>query len=265
MLELDFMQRALIAGLLVAFTCPIIGTFLVVKRQSLIGDGLGHIAFAGVSAGWIFRFDPLLSAAFFTVLGAVAIEKLRSIRSDFSDLILAIFFYFSMATAIILSGLKGAGGVSLTSILFGSIVTVSIEDLYTIGFIGFLTVFIIFFIYKKLLYIAFDEENAKITGQKVDTLNMIFCILTALTIVVSMRIVGILLVSAMMVIPVACALPWRKSFFKTMLIALFSAIASVLIGLTVSFYLDIAPGGAIVITSVILFFVSEIMMYFQKK
>lgn len=265
MLELEFMQRAFWAGLLVALTCPIIGTFLVVRKQSLIGDGLGHIAFAGVSAGWLLSWQPVLSAALFTIIGACAIEKVRSLKSDFTDMVLAIFFYCGMGLAIVLASFRGSGGVSLTSFLFGSIVTVSIEDLYIIGVMGIITLLTIVFFYRQLIFLAFDEETARISGLPVNGLNLLLSILTALTIVVSMRIVGLLLVSAMMVIPVACALPWRKGFLGTMLLAVGSAVIAVVVGLTASFYLNLAPGGTIVLTEGSMFVLSEICCYFYKK
>lgn len=264
-LELDFMHRAFLAGLLVALTCPVIGTFLVVRKQSLIGDGLGHIAFAGVSAGWLLAWQPVLSAALFTVIGACAIEKVRSLRSDFTDMVLAIFFYCGMGLAIVLASFKGSGGASLTSFLFGSIVTVSTEDLYIIAIMGIITLLAIAFFYRQLIFLAFDEETAKISGINVNSLNLLLSILTALTIVVSMRIVGLLLVSAMMVIPVACALPWRKGFALTMLFAVVAAVVSVVVGLVTSFYLNLAPGGTIVLTAGIIFIFSELASYLCKR
>ncbi len=257
MFEFDFMRRAFLAGLLIAVICPVMGTFLVVRRQSLIGDGLGHIAFAGVSAGWLLGFQPVLSAALFTVLGAVAIEKVRSLRSEFSDMVLAIFFYTGMALAVVLSSMKGSGGVDLLSFLFGSIVTVSMEEVCIVSGIGLFTIFAIGLFYRQLIYLSFDENAATVSGLPVARLNLLLSVLTALTIAVSMRIVGLLLVSAMMVIPVACALPWRRGFTATMLLAVAAAVAAVLAGLTLSFYADLAPGGAIVLVAALLFVASE--------
>ncbi len=262
--ELDFMRRAFVAGLLVALTCPVIGTFLVVRRQSLIGDGLGHIAFAGVSAGWLLGWQPVLSAALFTVLGAGAIEKMRSLRSDFTDMVLAIFFYCAMGLAVVLASLKGSGGLNLSSFLFGSIVTVSMNDLYIVSIIGAINLLAIMIFFEQLVYLSFDEETARISGLSVGRLNLLLSVLTALTIAVSMRIVGLLLVSAMMVIPVACALPWKKGFRQTMLLAVLAAIVSVVVGLLVSFYANLAPGGAIVLTAGVIFAVSELVAGFLK-
>ncbi len=265
MFEFDFMRRAFLAGLLIAVICPVMGTFLVVRRQSIIGDGLGHIAFAGVSAGWLLGLEPVLSAAAFTVAGAVAIEKLRSMRTEFSDMILAIFFYCGMALAVVLASLKGSGGVDLFSFLFGSIVTVSISEVAIVLGIGLLSILLIVLFYRKLVYLAFDEAAARVSGLSVGALNMLLAVLTALTIAVSMRIVGILLVSAMMVIPVACALPWRRGFGQTMLLAVLAAVVAVVTGLTLSFYVDLAPGGAIVLAAALLFALSEGAAFMSRK
>ena len=253
----DFMRRAFAAGLLIALTCPVIGTFLVVRRQALIGDGLGHIAFAGVCGGWLMGWQPVLSAAVFTTLGAVAIEKVRSVRSDFTEMVLAIFFYAGMALAIILASLENSGGISLTSFLFGSVVTVGETDIYIIAAMGGLTLLAVLVFYRQLVYLSFDEQAARVSGLDVGRLNMLISVLTALTIAVSMRIVGLLLVSAMMVIPVACALPWRQGFGRTMLIAVVMAVVCVITGLFLSYYANLAPGGAIVLTAAVLCAVNE--------
>ena len=263
--EFDFMKRAFLAGLLVAITCPVIGTFLVVRRQSLIGDGLGHIAFAGVCGGWLLGWQPVLSAALFTTLGAVAIEKVRSIRSDFTDMVLAIFFYSGMALAIILASLENSGGMSLTSFLFGSIVTVGETDLYIIAAMGIFSLLTVFVFYRQLVYLSFDEEAARVSGLAVNYLNILLSVLTALTIAVSMRIVGLLLVSAMMVIPVACALPWRRGFLQTMVLSVVMAVLCVVVGLFVSYYANFAPGGAVVLSAAVLFVLNEVGARMMKN
>lgn len=259
MFEFDFMIRAFTAGLLVAFICPVIGSFMVMRKQSLIGDGLGHIAFAGVCAGWLMEWQPVISATVFTLLGALAIEKVRSMRSEFTDMILAIFFYSGMALAIILASMQGSGGMSLSSFLFGSIVTVSVYDLYIMLFLCICAVFCVAFCYRQFLYMCFDEEAAKVGGMKTGRLNVLLSVLTALTIAVSMRIVGLLMVASMMVIPVACALPWKRDFAETIALSVLFGLLSIAIGLTASFYTNLAPGGTIVLTAAAFFAVSEFL------
>ena len=258
MFEFDFMQRAFIAGILVAAICPLIGSFLVVRRQSLIGDGLGHIAFAGVCAGWLMQWQPVISATIFTLLGALAIEKVRSMRSDFTDMVLAIFFYSGMALAIILASMQGSGGMSLSSFLFGSIVTVSADDLYIMAFLAICAFICVIFFYRQFVYMCFDEQAAKVSGMATGKLNVLLSVLTAMTIAVSMRIVGLLLVSAMMVIPVACSLPWKRDFAGTIILSVVFGLVCVVLGLGTSFYTNLAPGGTIVLTGAALFAISEL-------
>lgn len=253
LLQYDFMQRALLAGILVGILCPVIGVFLILRRQSLIGDGLGHIAFAGVTAGWLLGVYPVLSATVVTVLSALGIEELRSRRPVFADMVLAIFFYSGIAVAIILSSMVKSNNVNLISYLFGSIVTVSESDVQTIAGLTVVVLGILFFIFKELVAVTFDEEAARVSGIPVKKINTMIAVLTALTVSVSMRIVGILLVSALMVIPVAASLQLSRSFRSTLINAVIISEISVLAGLVLSFRADLATGGTIVMTAVTIF------------
>lgn len=253
LLQYDFMQRALIAGILVGLLCPVIGVFLVLRRQSLIGDGLGHIAFAGVAAGWMFGVYPVLSATLVTVFSALGIEALRARRPAFADMVLAIFFYAGIAVAIILSSMMKSNNVNLISYLFGSIVTVGINDVYTIAGLTLAVLGALLFIFKELVFITFDEEAALVSGLPVKRINTVLAVLTALTVSLSMRIVGILLVSALMVIPVAASLQLSRSFRNTMVNAVIISEVSVLAGLLISFTADLATGGTIVLIAVAIF------------
>lgn len=256
MLEMEFMQRAWLAGLIMAVICPLIGSFLVLRRQSLIGDGLGHIAFAGVAAGALWGASPVLSAAAATILGALAIEKVRTKLSDAADMVLAIFFYSGMGLAVIFTGLNKDGGFNLGSILFGSLMMVSSNDLLIVAALGFFTVLFVVLFYRPLQYLTFDEKSAKVAGLPVERLNLLLALLTALTVALSMRIVGLLLVSAMMVIPVACALQTARSFRGTITQSMVYGLVTVFLGLTISYYVNLAPGGTIVLTGTLLFLLS---------
>lgn len=259
MLEMEFMQRAWIAGLIMAIICPLIGSFLVLRRQSLIGDGLGHIAFAGVAGGALWGFSPVLSAAAATIIGALAIEQVRVRLSDAADMVLAIFFYSGMGLAVIFTGLNKDGGFNLSSILFGSLMTVSSRDLCIVAILGLCTILFVLLFYRSLQYITFDETSAKVAGLSVRKLNLLLALLTALTVSLSMRIVGLLLVSAMMVIPVACALQTARSFSGTITQSIIYGLLSVVVGLTISYYVNLAPGGTIVLTGTALFLLSVIL------
>ena len=256
MFEMEFMQRAWLAGLIMAMICPLIGSFLVLRRQSLIGDGLGHIAFAGVAGGALWGYSPVLSAAAATILGALAIEKVRTRLSDNADMVLAIFFYSGMGLAVIFTGLNKDGGFNLGSILFGSLMMVSSKDLLIVAALGLCTVLFVMLFYRPLQYLTFDETSAKVAGLPVERLNLLLALLTALTVALSMRIVGLLLVSAMMVIPVACALQTARSFAGTIVQSMGYGVLTVFLGLTISYYMNLAPGGTIVITGTLLFLVS---------
>lgn len=256
MFEMEFMQRAWLAGLIMAMICPLIGSFLVLRRQSLIGDGLGHIAFAGVAGGALWGYSPVLSAAAATILGALAIEKVRTKLSDAADMVLAIFFYSGMGLAVIFTGLNKDGGFNLGSILFGSLMMVSSKDLLIVAALGLCTVLFVMHFYRPLQYLTFDETSAKVAGLPVERLNLLLALLTALTVALSMRIVGLLLVSAMMVIPVACALQTARSFAGTIVQSMVYGLLTVFLGLTISYYMNLAPGGTIVITGTLLFLLS---------
>ena len=257
--EMEFMRRAWLAGLIMACICPLIGSFLVLRRQSLIGDGLGHIAFAGVAGGALWSFSPVLSAAVATVLGALAIEQVRQRLSETADMVLAIFFYTGMGLAVIFTSLNQEGGINLTSVLFGSLMTVNRMDLLIIGILALLTLGFVFVAYGPLQYITFDETSARVAGLPVGKLNLLLALLTALTVALSMQIVGLLLVSAMMVIPVACALQTAHSFKQTITQSILYGLAAVILGLTASYYIDISPGGTIVVTGAVFFLLSLLL------
>lgn len=254
--EMEFMQRAWLAGMIMAVICPLIGSFLVLRRQSLIGDGLGHIAFAGVAGGALLGYSPVISAAAATILGALAIERVRVKLAASAEMILAIFFYCGMGLAVVFASLNKEGGFNLGSILFGSLMTVSRSDLLVVAVLGLCTILFVVLYYRPLQYLTFDEVSAKVAGLPVDKLNMLLAVLTALTVALSMRIVGLLLVSAMMVIPVACALQTARSFAATILQSIVYGLLSVIIGLVLSYYANLAPGGTIVLTETALFMLS---------
>ncbi|CUH96213.1 hypothetical protein P22_2302 [Propionispora sp. 2/2-37] len=264
-LQYDFMQRAFAAGLITAVVCPLIGIFVVVRRQSLIGDGLGHIAFAGVAAGHMAGIYPIVGALLLTLGGAVGIELIRRRHSQYSDMGLAIIFYAGVAMAIILSTMTKIPSSGLLSFLFGSIVTVTGNDVLLIAISGSVICIILYFGYNQLLLAAFNEDIAKVSGINTGMVSMVFSILTALVVVVGMTIVGILLVSALMIVPVAAAHLLHKGFKTTAVWAVCFSVLSVVTGLTSSFYLDVAPGGTIVMTAIALYIVTGMIQAWQSR
>lgn len=257
--QYDFIQRALLAGLITGIVCPLIGSFVVVRRQSLIGDGLGHIAFAGVTGGYMIGLYPVVGALILTVAGAIGIELVRRRHTEFADMGLAIFFYAGAAMAIIFSTMTRMPSSGLLSFLFGSIITVSLMDVITIGCSGALVLLIVYILFDKLMLMSLDEDIANVAGINTGMINMLFSILTALVVVVGMTIVGILLVSALMIVPVATAHLLRVGFKATMGWAVVFSTSAVLIGLLSSFYLDIAPGGTIVMTAILFYIITTII------
>lgn len=249
----DFMQRALAAGLVTAFVCPLIGMFVVVRRQALIGDGLGHIAFAGVMGGYLIGIYPIAVAAAVTMLGAGAIEFIRRRHAQHADTALAILFYTGIALAVIFSSMARTPGTNMLGVLFGSILTVTTADLSLIAVCGLLVAVAVGWFYERLILMVFDEDIARVAGINTGMLSILLSILTALVVVVGMRVVGILLVSALMVIPVAAAHLLRRGFRTTLGWAVAFSVLATTIGLTISFYLDMAPGGTIVITAVAIY------------
>lgn len=246
----DFMQRALAAGLVTAVVCPLIGMFVVVRRQALIGDGLGHIAFAGVMGGYLLGIYPAAAAAAVTMLGAGAIEFVRRRHAHHADTALAIMFYTGIALAVIFSSMARTPGANMLGVLFGSILTVTTQDIALILGCGAVVTAVVALLFDKLVLVSFDEEIAQVSGINTGAFGVLLSVLTALVVVVGMRVVGILLVSALMVIPVAAAHLLRRGFRATLAWAVAFSVLAVLGGLTLSFYLDIAPGGTIVITAV---------------
>lgn len=248
--QYDFMIRAMLVGVIVGLVSPAIGLFLVVRRLSLLGEGLGHAAFAGVALGWIMGAYPPLTAMGFAALVAAGIEKLRGWQKLHGDVALAIFLYASLALGVVLAGVgRGIGGEAI-SYLFGSIVTTGPQDVPAMLFTGAVVLGTLLAFYKEFFAIALDEEAARVAGIPVHALNMVLMVLTAVTVAGAMRVAGTLLVAAMIVIPAATALQLGRGFGTTLAISMGAGVSSSVAGLLASFYLDLPSGGAVVLASV---------------
>lgn len=258
-LQYGFMQRALISGMIIGVLCPLIGIFIVLRRMSLIGDALSHVALSGIAAGVLVNVYPLGTALFFSVIAALAMEKLRKSYEQYAELSTAIILSAGIAVAVVLISLARSFTVDLFGYLFGSITTVLPGDLYLIAVLGLFIIVSIKLLYKELFYIAFDEESARLAGIPVKTINVFFIVITAATITLSMRIVGILLVSSLMVIPVATSLQVAKSFNQAVVLSVIFAEASIVSGIFISYYMELASGGTIVLLSII-FLISVIII-----
>jgi zinc transport system permease protein len=249
MLQLEFMRLAFAAGAVVGLLAPAVGFFLVERRQALIGDGLGHIAFAGVAAGILLDVAPTAAALVFAVLGAVSIELLRTRGGTAGDQALALVFYVGLALGVVLVSSAGALNVNLFQYLFGSILTVEWSDLWVVSALGLAALATIAVLYRGLVGAVVDEEGSRVAGVPVDTLNIVVAVLAALTVALAMQIVGVLLVAALMVLPVTAAGRVASSLRSTLGLAMAIGLGSVLVGLTVAYYADLAPGGTIVLVA----------------
>ncbi|MBS3983404.1 MAG: metal ABC transporter permease, partial [Dethiobacter sp.] len=247
------MQRAFAAGLMVALLCPTIGIFLVLRRLSMIGEMFSHVSLAGVALGVFAGVYPLATAVGLSLFAAAGLEALRRTYRMFGDLAIALMISFGISLAVILISLAQAFNATLFSYLFGSVIAITGQDLQLILILGILVLALVYALQKELFIIAFDEEGARAAGVRVDLVNALFVVATALTITLSMRVVGILLVSSLITVPVAAALQLSRSYRSTVLYAYLFAIIAVLLGLFIAFHADLAPGGSIVLTSLGIF------------
>jgi zinc transport system permease protein len=257
-LDADFMRLAFAAGAIVGVLAPTVGFFLVQRRMSLIGDGIGHVAFAGVAAGYLLGVSPVATGVAASIAGAVGVEWLRARRRTAGDQALALLFYTGIAAGVVLVSAAGALNANLFTFLFGSILTVTHGDLLLVGMLGAVGIAVIATLYRALVAVSLDEEGARVSGLPVGLLNVVLAALTGVTIAASMRIVGILLIAALMVLPVIAASRISWSIRSTILIAVGIGLASVVAGLTTSYYADLAPGGTIVLAAAAAFVVASL-------
>ncbi len=249
--ELEFMQRALLAGLAIGVAAPLVGTFLVQRRMALFGDGIGHAAFAGVGAGLLLDVWPTWTALVVAAAGAMSVEWLRAHGRATSDLALALFFYSGLAAGSVL--LAKSGDARPGQYLFGSVLTASWADVRTVAALTVGIVLAIAVAGRALFAVVLDEESARVNGLPVDRLNLLLAALTALTVVAAIDVVGTLLVAALMVLPVATSRAVARSFRATLLLATVFGEIAVAAGLTASRTWNLAPGGTIVLTAAAIF------------
>ncbi|MEV5238150.1 metal ABC transporter permease [Streptomyces cinnamoneus] len=259
-LELAFMQRALLAALLVGVTAPAIGIYLVQRRQALMGDGIGHVALTGVGLGFLLNTSPVWVATAVCVVGAVVMELIRSYGRARGDIALAMLFYGGMAGGVMLMSLSpGGSNANLTSYLFGSITTVSEEDIVAICLLAAFVILTTIGLRKQLFAICQDEEFARVTGLPVRLLNLLVAVTAAVTVTVAMRVVGLLLVSALMVIPVAASQQIARSFATTFAMAVAVGVLVTLSGTVTSYYADVPSGATIVLMAIGVFVVLTVL------
>ncbi len=259
MLGFPFMQRAFAAGLIIAVLAAISGSFIVLRRYSLLSETLAHVSLVGVSVGLLIGSNPLWMAIVASLIASWMIEYLRSVHHLYSDSILAIFLSGSLALAIIIVSLAGSFNASLFSYLFGSILSVTNEDLIIMAIAGTAGMALLLLFFKELYFIAFDEEVARASGIRVALLNFMLVSVIAVIIALSIRVVGTLLIGALMVIPPVAAIRFGLGFFKTMLLSIAIALVSVIIGLSASFFFSL-PSGAAIVLCLLLFFIAALVI-----
>ena len=263
MFSYDFMRRAFIVGILVSIIVPLIGTFVVNKKNSMVGDALSHSSLAGVALGLIFGINPVIAAIFVCVIAAFGIEVIRKNFAKSSDLSTAIVMSSGIGLAAILSDFV-PGAANFQSFMFGSIVAIPDIELYTVVVVSMIVIVAYVTLYKKLVYIIFDEDGARLSNINVGLINKIFTFLIAITVAIASRTVGALMVSSLMV-PVSCAIMVSHSFKKTVINSSLFGILFTIIGINLSYYLQLKPGGSIVLTGLVVLIILMIVNKFRKN
>ena len=262
MLGYDFMQRALIAAALIGLIAPLIGVFLVQRRLALLGDGMGHVALTGVGLAFLTGLAPVPTALVVAALGALILELVRAKSRTAGDLALALVFYGGIAGGVMLTSLaSGKASTALNQYLFGSLSTVATEDIAWLVGAGLLVVVILAFFGREMFAMTLDPDVAHVQGIRTTRLGILLTVLAAVTVVIGMRTVGLLLVSAIMIVPVAAAQQFTGSFRSTALVAVGLSLVCSLAGLTTSFSLDVPPGPTIVLLALAVFLVSAVTAY----
>lgn len=260
-----YIQRALISGISIAIMCSLIGLFLVLRKQSLFGDAISHMAFGGIAIGTYLNIYPFWTAIIFSASSALVINKIRYYTKLNSDSMVAVLLSFGLGIGVTLISISDGFSVDLFSFLFGSILLVSYEDvLMTVG-MAIIVTSIIGLFFKKLIYVTFDEDQAKISGLHVEQLDYLFIVLVAVTVIVSMKLVGILLISSLIVIPNIASLMLNQGFKRTLFISIIISACSVFFGIILSYYFNTAPSGMIVLLSVGIFIAVIISKYFYQN
>jgi zinc transport system permease protein len=265
LLSHGFIQRALIAGSFIAILCATLGTFLVLRRFSLIGDGLAHVTFGGVAVGLFLNLYPMYMAIPIVMLSSLGILKLVEKARLFGDAAIGIVSSLGIACGILLASAAGGFNVDLFSYLFGNILAISNAEVVSSILLSIILIIVIWFFYHELLSITFDEESAKASGVKTKTINAILVLLTSLTVVLAMRVVGIMLVSSLLILPPVTALQVARGFRMTIIIASAAGVLSVMLGVFLSLVADLPTGATIVILNFIFFIGTFIFGKFLAK
>lgn len=264
-LQYEFMQRALISGIAISISCSLIGLFLILKRFSLFGDAMSHVAFGGIALGLFLKSNPIWVSLIVSIIGALAIIKLNSSKRIYSDSSIAVLLSLGLAIGLVLISLSGGFSIDITSYLFGSILLVNIEETWSTVVLSVIVIAFVILYYKKLIYLVFNEEQALVNGINTVVLNILFITLATIAIVMSIRLIGVLMVSSLLIIPNVSSLLLGYGFKKTILFSICFSLISVILGIILAYEWNITPSGMIVITSAGIFFGVNVLKLFSSK
>lgn len=264
-LQYEFMQRALISGIAISISCSLIGLFLILKRFSLFGDAMSHVAFGGIALGLFLKSNPIWVSLIVSIIGGLSIIKLNSSKRIYSDSSISVLLSLGLAMGLVLISLSGGFSIDITSYLFGSILLVNIEETLTTIILSVIVIAFVILFYKKLVYLVFNEEQALVNGINTVVLNILFITLATIAIVMSIRLIGVLMVSSLLIIPNVSSLLLGYGFKKTILFSICFSLTSVILGIILAYEWNITPSGMIVITAAGIFFGVNVFKLFSSK
>ena len=263
--QFEFMQRALISGIAISISCSLIGLFLILKRFSLFGDAMSHVAFGGIALGLFLKSNPIWISLIVSIIGALSIIKLNSNKRIYADSSISVLLSLGLAMGLVLISLSGGFSIDITSYLFGSILLVSIEETITTLILSVIVIAFMIFFYKQLIYLVFNEEQAIVNGINTVLLNILFITLATVAIVISIRLIGVLMVSSLLIIPNVSSLLLGYGFRKTIILSICFSLLSVILGIILAFEWNITPSGMIVIMAAGIFFGANLLKLSTSK
>jgi zinc transport system permease protein len=252
--QFEFMQRAIVSGIAIAISCSLIGLFLILKRFSLFGDAMSHVAFGGIALGLFLKSNPIWVSMIVSIIGGLSIIKLNSNKRIYADSSISVLLSLGLAMGLVLISLSGGFSIDITSYLFGSILLVSIDETITTLILSLIVIAFVICFYKKLIYLVFNEEQAIVNGINTVVLNILFIILATVAIVISIRLIGVLMVSSLLIIPNVSSLLLGYGFKKTIILSVCFSLLSVILGILLAYEWNITPSGMIVMVAAGIFF-----------
>lgn len=263
--QYEFMQRAIISGIAISISCSLIGLFLILKRFSLFGDAMSHVAFGGIALGLFLKSNPIWVSLVVSIIGGLSIIKLNSSKRIYADSSISVLLSLGLAMGLVLISLSGGFSLDITSYLFGSILLVSIDETFTTIILSLVIITFVILFYKKLVYLVFNEEQAIVNGINTVVLNILFITLATVAIVISIRLIGVLMVSSLLIIPNVSSLLLGYGFKKTIVISICFSLISVILGIVLAYEWNITPSGMIVVTAAGIFFGVNLLKFVSSR